>query len=329
MQKSELPSSKAPIPAIVVALTIALTVALAMEALAAKSAPLGLATEPVPQAPHTDIVILDIHPHLDHLHAGSLVQVTEREGYDNQPFFLDDDRLLFVSDREAEQTDVFMYSVSEDSVTRVTRTPESEYSPRLTPSGDHLSVVRVEADGVSQHLYRFPFDGDAPRPAGEPERVLPTLADIGYYAWAGEDHLALFRVGGAAGEPSSLHLADLGAGAVRHVQDDIDRTLQTVPGEEIVSFVDRSVGESRFLRTLDVASGQVSTVAQLPDGGEHAWVSSATLLMASEGTLYRFTGSQETPWASVLELEAMVGRFSRIAVSPSGRRIAIVVEVDR
>ncbi len=34
----------------------------------------------------TDIVTLDLRPHQDHVHAGSLVQVTDRDGYDNQPW---------------------------------------------------------------------------------------------------------------------------------------------------------------------------------------------------------------------------------------------------
>ena len=44
------------------------------------------------------------------------------------------------------------------STTRVTNTPESEYSPTVTPDGAHISVIRVEADGT-QRLWRFTIDG--------------------------------------------------------------------------------------------------------------------------------------------------------------------------
>jgi hypothetical protein len=286
--------------------------ALLLTASAWGAAPLG-------GQPATDIVIPDLHPHLDHVHAGAMVRVTDREGYDNQPWFLDQDRLLFSSDRAGEQTDVFLFSLSDGEVEAVTRTPESEYSPRDRPSHESFGVVRVEMDGVTQHLYAYPLEGE------EPRLLFPDLTDIGYYAWAGPDQVLLFRVG----EPSSLHLGDVETGEVRRIQEHVGRSLQSVPGTEQVSFVDRSDPESWRLRRVDPGTGQVETVAPLPPGAEeHAWISDVTALMGHEGVLYRSTGDPENPWHPILDLEEVVGPFSRIAVSPTRAvlRIAVVVE---
>ena len=265
----------------------------------------------------TDIVTLDMRPHQDHVHAGSLVQVTDRDGYDNQPYFVDPDRIVFSSIREGEQSDIFRYTISEDRLERLTETPESEYSPKLTPEGDALTVVRVEMDGVSQHLYRYSLDGDSP------ERLLPDVDDIGYYAWAGPQRVALFRVG----DPSSLHLADLETGELRHVQDRIGPIIQSIPGTEVVSFVDQSDPERWVLKRLDGATGEVTSVAELPSGAlEHVWMSDATVLIGHEGTLYRSSRDPEEPWHPLMALDELVGPFSRLALAPSGFRLAVVTQ---
>ncbi len=265
----------------------------------------------------TDIVTLDLRPHHDHVHAGSLVQVTDRDGYDNQPYFVDHDRILFSSIRDGEQADVFRYTISQARLERLTETPESEYSPKLTPEGDAFTVVRVEMDGVSQHLYRYSLEGDSP------ERLLPEVDDIGYYAWAGPHRVALFRVG----DPSSLHLADLSTGELHHVQDRIGPVLQSIPGTDAVSFVDQSDPERPVLKRLDGASGEVTTVAELPSGAlEHVWMSDATVLMGHEGTLYRSTRDPERPWHPLKGLDEVVGPFDRLALAPSGFRLAVVTQ---
>ncbi|TVP43115.1 MAG: hypothetical protein EA350_14335 [Gemmatimonadales bacterium] len=300
--------------------------------------------------PSTDVIVLDLYPHLDHVHVGSMIRVTDRDGYDNQPSFVDHDRLLFVSDREGGRTEVFMYTISTGALERVTETPEeAEYSPRVVPGGGAISTVRVEADGESQHLVRYPAaflgrdrrgdagagraaaaaaDGPEGAAAAEVERLAAPLADIGYYAWAGPGHVALYRVG----DPSSLHLVEVeveGGGESRLVRERVGPSVQSIPGTTEVSFVDVGDPDRPVLYRLEGITGEVEEVAELPSGAvEHAWLSDFTAYMGHEGTLYRSTSSPDTPWHPILELGEAVGSFSRIAVTSGGRRIAVVVERD-
>lgn len=270
--------------------------------------------------PSTDIVVFDVYPHREHVHVGSVVSVTDREGYDNQPFFVDEDRLLFSSIREDDQADVYRFDLVTEDLEQVTSTPESEYSPHLTPDGGAISVVRVALDGVGQSLYRMALDGE------EATDLLPGLDDIGYHAWAGPDRVALFRVG----EPSSLYLATPSTGEVRHIADHVGRSLQSIPGTRAVSFVDQSDPERWLVRRLDGESGEVETVVDTPPGSvDHAWMSSSTLIMGHEGALYRYSvGEREGVWIPLVDLRSYIGPFSRIAVSPSGLRIAVVSEAS-
>ncbi len=277
---------------------------------------LWITPEELEVAPSTDLILLDVYPHRDHVHVGSLLEVTDREGYDNQPHFRDEDRILFSSIREGDQSDIYQFTISEESVERLTDTPESEFSPRLVPTGDGFSVVRVEADGVSQRLYVYPFE------EGDPIPLLEGVDDVGYHAWAGAGRVALFRVG----EPSSLHLADLETGEARHIQDHVGTSLQSIPGEEAVSFVDTSGDAQWQLKRLDGRTGEVTNLAEAPpDGQEHVWLSNVTVVMAHEGVLYRTAPGRDPYWTPFLNLGPYLGSFTRFAMSPSGLRLTVVV----
>src|SRR5712671_3589767 len=144
---------------------------------------------------------------------GPPVNITANPGYDNQPSFAPDGRsLLFTSIRGGTQTDIYRYDIAAGRVARVTNTPESEYSPTVTPDGAHISVIRVEADGT-QRLWRFTMDGT------QPELVLADVKPVGYHAW-GDDHtLALFVLG----QPATLQIADTRTGKADNLMPGISR----------------------------------------------------------------------------------------------------------
>src|SRR3954454_139280 len=78
---------------------------------------------------------------------GAPENITNTPGYDNQPSFTPDGgAVLFTSARGGKQTDIYRYDISTRRTARVTNTPESEYSPTVTPDRQHISVIRVEAD---------------------------------------------------------------------------------------------------------------------------------------------------------------------------------------
>src|SRR5258707_11489719 len=127
--------------------------------------------------PDTEIYLAPLSMSGGRLTVGPPVNITSSPGYDNQPSFAPDGRsVLFTSLRGGAQTDIYRYDIAAGRVARVTNTPESEYSPTVTPDGAHISVIRVEADGT-QRLWRFTMDGT------EPELVLADVKPVGYHAW--------------------------------------------------------------------------------------------------------------------------------------------------
>lgn len=263
----------------------------------------------------TDIYLLDLDRDGDRITVvGTPRAVTDRDGYDNQPAFTADGRaILYTSIRDG-QADTYRYELATDRTVRVTRTPESEYSPTPTPGLDRFSVVRVEQDST-QRLWSFAHDGSDPR------LLLPDLAPVGYHAWITPEALALFILG----DPPTLQLAEPGRAAAWVGAVGIGRSLQRVTDRPAVSYT-RDVGDEWRLETLDLVTGEVRFLAALlgPDA-YHVWTPDGALLTADGTGIYQLDDRGD--WEPVDDVARYgLGTITRLAVSPDGSRLAIVVD---
>ena len=217
-------------------------------------------------------------------------------------------------------SDIYRYDIAGQQLTRLTDTPESEYSPVVTPDGQHFSTIRVEADGT-QRLWRFTLDGR------NPEVVLADVKPVGYHAWIDSGAVAVFVLG----SPATLQLADVKTGKADVVARDIGRLLQRMPGGGI-SFVARQAAGSGERPILTISqltpeSRAVATLVRAPadtTDADVAWTPDGLLLMASGATLYGWRRG-EAEMRPVADLSALgLSGVTRIAISPLGDRIALV-----
>ena len=285
-----------------------------------------------PQAPpDTEIYLAPMKTVNGTLVIGPAVNITNNPGYDNQPFFTPDgNSVLFTSMRRpATQTDIYRYEIASlsgapaERLSQVTNTPESEYSPTVTPDG-HISVVRVELDGPgTQRLWQFTADGRDPRV------VLENVKPVGYHAWADDHTLALFVLG----QPATLQLADTRTGAARIVASDIGRSIQRIPGKQplsSISFVQRERnGDTTTLtiKEMNPATGEITLLTPAVDGAteaDTAWTPDGTLLMAKGTALFAWKRGQ-SGWKEVASLQRLgLSGVTRLAVSPRGDFLALV-----
>lgn len=271
------------------------------------------------QAPAgTDIYLVPIPAVLESLDVQATRNVTARAGYDNQPCFTPDGAaLLYTSIRADGQADIYRLDVATGRTERVTSTPESEFSPTPLPEGDGFSVVRVEADST-QRLWRFDAGGTAAGP------ILETVRGVGYHAWADPRTLALFILG----EPHALHAALLDEGTSRPIAQDIGRSIQRIPGRSTISYLQNEEGGKRSIREIDLRSGTTRLLAPVLEGSEDfAWTPDGRLLMAQGLVLAVWNPGGEGAWQTVGAFAGHVsGRITRLAVSPDGRRLALVAD---
>jgi len=260
--------------------------------------------------PPTDIFVADLGPDLK---PGSFKNMTDRDGYDNQPAFLDENRLLFTSIRADGQADIYRLEVG-GGIERVTFTQESEYSPTPMPGGTRFSAVRVEFDGT-QRLWAFPLEGGA-------GRLLLNRAPVGYHAWLDAQRVGLFILG----EPPSLHLGDLRRQTSRRLLGGIGRGLKRAPGPDALTVVEKPQSGSWRIVRVGLPDGESEALIDTLEGSEDfAWTADGALLMAKGAALYAAFPGREKTWRQIADLSGQgLSGITRIAVSPGMSRIALV-----
>lgn len=266
------------------------------------------------QPPSTDIFLAPLSIENGRPVIGTPVNVTNRPGYDNQPSFTPDGHaFLFTSTHEDGQSDIYRYDLKSKEITRVTTTPESEYSATVMPGGQRFSVVRVESDST-QRLWSFALDGS------EPKLLLETVKPVGYYAWIDANNLALFVLG----KPNALVHADIRTGQADTLSRDIGRSVQPLPSGGGFSFV-AHVDSVSSVRVVQWPANSRRAEVALPRRGEDfTWVT-RDLILASSGSklLYWHRGMAAMVDADDLTAAGLTN-ITRLAVSPDRQWLAIV-----
>lgn len=272
---------------------------------------------PAQAPPGTDIHLVTIDVGRASFRAGTPVRLTDRPGYDNQPAFSADGRVLYFTSVRAggpdgtTQADIFRVDLASKRVEPVISTPESEYSASPIPGTADLAVIRVERDST-QRLWAFPVSG------GQPRLLFERLAPVGYQAWLDDRTVGLYILG----SPATLHVADLRAGTSRILLSDIGRALQRVPGRRALSVTQRVTEDTWWIVEVDPATAATRPVAPMPAGAEYfVWLPGGDLLSASGSSLYRRHPSPDAEWQVVATFEGITG-ITRLALS--GDRLAFV-----
>ena len=301
----------------------------------------GLVQAPAPQpppapAPGTDIYIVALKGGLASMKTAKPSPVSAQPGYDNQPNFSPDGRkILFAGNRDGKQIDVYVFDRASGKAMRLTQTAENENSPTYLPAGvgapGGFSVVQTEPDRT-QRLWRFNQDGKSP------QLVLTDIKPVGYHAWIDADRLVLFVLG-QQGKPATLQLASVKTGQGEVVADNIGRSLHRIPGTGLASFVQREATGEFWIKQLDVSSKKIDPLVKAAEGSsdrDYAWMPDGKTILMSAGTkvmswtrlpsgaLAKEGGA--AGWTEVFDAAAhQLGAVTRIAVSPKGDAIAIVV----
>lgn len=272
------------------------------------------------QVPNTDIYLAPLSRRGDSLIVGRAENITHRPGYDNQPSFLpDNSAILYTVVGDDGRADIWRYDIATHRTTRVTSTPESEYSPTVMPDGKRFSVIRVELDST-QRLWSFALDGS------DPQLVLTALKPVGYHAWLRPDRLVTYVLG----TPSTLHVIDRDGTHDQTRARDIGRALNVIPGQDAFTFTQRDSTKALWIMVQAIDGGDAQPIIRASSDNEfHVWTPEAVLLTTSRGLLVRWNGAggSDAKWIPSADLTANgVKNVSRLAVSPDGRWLAFVAE---
>lgn len=273
--------------------------------------PAGAPAQQAPPPPSTDVWLVRWSPRPDRAR-----NLTDRDGYDNQPSFDPLSGTVYYTSWRDGQTDIYAHHLATGETRQVTRTPESEYSATVMPDGTAFSAIRVEADGA-QRLWAFLLDGTSPVP------LLADVRPVGYHAWIGHTEVALFVLG----SPPTLQLADTRTGTADTLAAAIGRSLHRVPERRIVAYVDRSDSTSWVIRSRDLDTGITEELAPtLPGREDFALRPDGSLIMADGPVIYQWNRGRRR-WDPRADFVSRgITAITRLAVSPDGRWLAFVAD---
>lgn len=238
-------------------------------------------------------------------------------GYNNQPSFVSNTELLYTMQRPNDnQTDIYLLDLEKKTKLRMTKTPESEYSPKPTPGNLYFSCVRVEMDEErSQRLWQYPLDrGDKGKTS------LRYLRGVGYYHWLDRFKVALFNVAAT----NYLSIADTRDESSRHLAPDVGRCFGNSPNGRLV-FVHKITDGNWVLKAMNKATLQTQEIIKtLPGVEDFAILSDGTILMGRGSRMYKFHPVDDKDWIEVADFKTLgITSITRLAVNGSGK-LAVV-----
>jgi hypothetical protein len=267
---------------------------------------------------NTEIFLCDYSDQNGNIILTNPKNITERVGYDNQPFFHPTQELIYYSARDNDQTDIWTYNYRTGARSRFTNSIDSEYSPTVIPGEDFLSCIVQRKSTGYQDLVKFPL-----KKSTIAEVILKSevVGRVGYQAWMNENSFLTFILG----EPHKLIYRDLKAKKDTLIASKINRSLHKIPGQDSFSFVQEVEGQSEIM-TFDVKTKKVKTIAKSNSDSEHfnVWTSSGVLLESYNSGI-RFFRNSSQKWDEVdLPSNLPQKRISRMAIK--GYKIALVLE---
>jgi WD40 repeat protein len=274
-------------------------------------------------APGTEVYLFDLEQTERGYIISNPINISDNPGYDNQPSFSSDGEfILFASSREG-QTDVRKYDLRTQSHSWLTDTEGSEYSPTLMPDGQHFSAINLKPDG-EQLLWKYPLDGSSEA------QILVLALKIGYHSWFNQDSLISFVLGDSL-KPATLQLNDLIHAENTELAINPGRSLHRIPESERfphhISYLAKSSDGLSIISALNMKTGKTSGItAAVPGSEDMAWTPSSHILMGDGAVIKAYFPDKPMGWVETADLnEFGLTGITRIAVSPKGDKIAVVV----
>lgn len=254
---------------------------------------------------------------------GSAKKLTNREGYDNQPHFINNQQIVFTSKAKSGSSDIIMYNFETDKFTNMSRTDnKSEYSPALTSCGQYISAVTIEEDGTTQRLWLYPVN------MGEPELLYDDIQPVGYYGWL-EETAALFVL-----DDTNKLVFPYSKDDIHKIAENPGRCIQQRPKTKEITFLDKGNnivvdGKPAYeLKSFHVEERRVASLGLgLSESEDFCWLDKNRLLMASGKDLYMRNVRKSIYWEKIASVSLPgYGDISRLSLSPKKDKLVLVME---
>ncbi len=263
-----------------------------------------------------NILLFDIVQHRDSLTLTNGKDISQNTGYNNQPAFIDENRLLYARNQNG-QTDVALYDLTSKNTSIIHPTIiGSEYSPKSIPGTDHISAVRLDTNGL-QRLYDYSLKDST--------TVKISQLKIGYYDFYDQKRILATVLTPMA---MDLYFINLKTEKDSLLLKNVGRSIQKIPGTRSLSYTLINEEQQLDLYLLDFKTLESYFVCTLPIGIEdYTWLNQNQIILGSRSKLFIYDLLISNEWEEIADLSKMgIKNVTRLAVSPSGKKLALAAE---
>ncbi|MEZ4873870.1 MAG: hypothetical protein R2793_00040 [Flavobacteriaceae bacterium] len=266
---------------------------------------------------NTEVFLVNCTETLDGFTFENLRNLSQNAGYDNQPYFLDNNTLLYARNHDG-QTDVSVYDMSTGTEAFWNAPTEGgEYSPQPIPNNGDIAAVRLDPDGL-QRLYRFSKNSKG-------EELIPN-AVVAYFAFYDANTVVSSVI---VNETLQLVVYDLKEKQSYKLLEGSGRAFQKIPkSTSSVSYTALNEEKNYDVYQLDMEDLESFFVVQLPIGVQDlVWYNDSKILIGSGTQLFVYDLFGDGNWQRVANFSKEgIKDITRLAVSPDGKTIAFVAE---
>ena len=266
----------------------------------------------------SEIFLLDIKFKQDKIEISNVKKISNNKGYNNQPIFVSNDKILFTSERNL-QNDIVQYDSSENSLKYLTNTLTSEYSP-IRYKKNKVTAVSLNEKGeqylriynIKDNTFKIPF----------------TDKIVGYYNYSKKiRNLIISSV--LENNQLVLYTSNLKTKEHTYIDNNTGRSIHNIPknkfGEEKISYISKkdSIWNINY---VDLSSYNTKTITTTLNNNEDiCWFKDGSILTSYKNNLYIFNSKLSKDWKLLCSLEEYgITNISRIAINPDNDKLALV-----
>ena len=266
----------------------------------------------------SEIFLLDIKFKQDKIEISNVKKISNNKGYNNQPIFVSNNKVLFTSERNF-QNDIVEYNSIDNSLKYLTNTQTSEYSP-IRYKKNKVSAVSLDKKGeqylriynIKNNTYNIPF----------------TDKIVGYYNYSKQiKNLIISSV--LENNELVLYTSNLKTKEHTYVDNNTGRSIHNIPkykfGQEKISYISKkdSIWNINY---VDLSNYKTKTITTTLNNNEDiCWFKDGSILTSYKNNLYIFNSKLSKDWKLLCSLEEYgITNISRIAINPDNDKLALV-----
>lgn len=267
---------------------------------------------------NTEIFLLDVKFKKDKIEIFNVKKISTNKGYNNQPIFVSNNKILFTTERNF-QNDIIQYNSSDNSLKYLTNTLTSEYSP-IKYKKNKITAVSLDKKGeqylriynIKDNTFNIPF----------------TDKIVGYYNYSKKiKNLIISSI--LENNELVLYTSNLKTNEHTYVDNNTGRSIHNIPknkfGEEKISYISKkdSIWNINY---VDLSSYKTKTITTTLNNNEDiCWFKDGSILTSHKNNLYIFNTKFSKDWILLCSLEEYgITNISRIAINPDNDKLVLV-----